>query len=953
MELLLVDDNPKLLAMTREFLTRELGPEQVTIETTTDPASAADVVAQSEIECVVCDYEMPVLNGIDVLERVRARRPDLPFVLYTGRGNEQVASEAIAAGITAYHRKRANPDHYAVLANKIENAVSRYRAESDLERSERRYRILAENFPNGTVALFDRSNEYVLVNGETADVFGLEVDDITGRRLEEVFPESISARLEAQYEAALAGDAGTCELSTRGRHFRVHTAPVTDYGDRAEPFGLMVTQDVTDETRNRRRLETLIDNIPGIVYRCRNTPEWPMTFVAGNCRELTGYTASEVSGEVSWGREVVHSDDWERVQAAVESALQANEPFEVTYRIRTKGGEERWVWERGQRIEAVDTDADVLEGYVMDLTEPKRRERLLSTLHEVTQQMMAAETRADICAVALDAATEILGLELVGLFLLDRETYRLVPVAYTDRAAETFETVPSFERGEGLAWDVFTDGELRVYDDPRGEHQVYNERTPAEEELIAPLGTHGVLMSASTDGAITDATELLFVRVLCNNITAALDRAGREETLLEREAELAAKNDELETVNHINTLTRTVMQTVARVDSRRTIEETVCETLAATSPYRLVWIGRYDFVDDAVEPAAHAGIDRSALESYDTSEDATHPVVEAVRTQRPSVTRDVLENRRRSGLQREALEHGYQAIASIPLVSRGRLIGVITLCTDRSDAFGDRELEVLTELGESIGYAIDAANRNAAFQSDGRTEVTLSTCDPSIPFVHASNETGARFVHRGVVIGDDDTISTFVTVSTSGFGSESEPDADLDDVLHHLREHEHVSSVRPVAGGGDGDGDESLLELVIDTPLLTGILAHYGASVTELTAESGTCECTLVVPKTVGARTVYERLASIYADVEFVKRRDIDPSAPATRTAEANALSALTDRQQELLQAAYFGGFFDTPRGVTGVDLADTFGIDQSTVHEHLRAAQRNLCASLLDGELE
>jgi len=83
---------------------------------------------------------MPGRTGIELLEAVRATHADLPFVLFTGKGNEEITSEAISAGVTDYLQKTRGTDQYAVLANRIVNLVEKYRAEQDRER----YRILVE-----------------------------------------------------------------------------------------------------------------------------------------------------------------------------------------------------------------------------------------------------------------------------------------------------------------------------------------------------------------------------------------------------------------------------------------------------------------------------------------------------------------------------------------------------------------------------------------------------------------------------------------------------------------------------------------------------------------------------------------------------------------------------------------------------------------------------------------
>ncbi|THE66680.1 response regulator [Salinadaptatus halalkaliphilus] len=134
---LVVDNEPGFADLAAEMLERER--EDIAAESATSGPDALARLDEQPIDCIVSDYEMPDLSGLELLERVRERDPELPFILFTGRGSEDVASEAIAAGVTQYLQKESGSEQYALLANQITNAVSRYRTETALRESERRY----------------------------------------------------------------------------------------------------------------------------------------------------------------------------------------------------------------------------------------------------------------------------------------------------------------------------------------------------------------------------------------------------------------------------------------------------------------------------------------------------------------------------------------------------------------------------------------------------------------------------------------------------------------------------------------------------------------------------------------------------------------------------------------------------------------------------------------------
>lgn len=93
---------------------------------------------------------MPELNSLELLQAVRETNPDLPFILYTGRGSEEIASEAISAGVTDYVQKEASSDHYQVLANSVENAIAQKHATDELRETNEKIHALHETAISAT-----------------------------------------------------------------------------------------------------------------------------------------------------------------------------------------------------------------------------------------------------------------------------------------------------------------------------------------------------------------------------------------------------------------------------------------------------------------------------------------------------------------------------------------------------------------------------------------------------------------------------------------------------------------------------------------------------------------------------------------------------------------------------------------------------------------------------------
>lgn len=136
-----VDDDEAFIDLSATYLHREGGRLSVTTET--DPVAALDLLAEERVDCIVSDYEMPDVDGLEFLELVRESDDRTPFILFTGKGSEEIAAQAIDAGVDAYLRKETSSSQYVVLANRIETLVDRLWASQRADRMEEIYELIA------------------------------------------------------------------------------------------------------------------------------------------------------------------------------------------------------------------------------------------------------------------------------------------------------------------------------------------------------------------------------------------------------------------------------------------------------------------------------------------------------------------------------------------------------------------------------------------------------------------------------------------------------------------------------------------------------------------------------------------------------------------------------------------------------------------------------------------
>ncbi|WP_229126403.1 response regulator [Halapricum desulfuricans] len=196
---LVVDDDPDVVDLTSSFLERER--DEFDVRTETSAKEALSYLDDSEVDAIVSDYEMPGMDGLEFLEEVRKEHAELPFVLFTGRGSESIASEAISRGVTDYLQKESGTTQYSILANRLVNAVDRYRTSKTLKQSQKKFSKLVKN-ASDVIAVVNESGQFEYISPSCERVLGYSQADLTGTvAFEYMPPEDRKNAMEAFFSA--------------------------------------------------------------------------------------------------------------------------------------------------------------------------------------------------------------------------------------------------------------------------------------------------------------------------------------------------------------------------------------------------------------------------------------------------------------------------------------------------------------------------------------------------------------------------------------------------------------------------------------------------------------------------------------------------------------------------------------------------------------------------------
>ena len=246
--ILFVDDERQLLSVLASNLEEDL--DDLELVTAGNATEAIDRLEQLDVDCVVSDYKMPGSDGLELLERCRERDPDVPFILFTSKGSEDVASRAIDADVTDYLQKDLGGKQLTLLSNRIKNAVAERRAQAAAEDAVRHLRRIHDRVADGYLGL-DETFHITYLDEEAAVLLENSRERLLGERLWNVLPEAVDSPLQDEFERALAADTSV-ELETYYEPYE------TWFDVRAFPADGGLSVYFRDVTR-RKRLESAVE----------------------------------------------------------------------------------------------------------------------------------------------------------------------------------------------------------------------------------------------------------------------------------------------------------------------------------------------------------------------------------------------------------------------------------------------------------------------------------------------------------------------------------------------------------------------------------------------------------------------------------------------------------------------------------------------------------------------
>ena len=441
-----------------------------------------------------------------------------------------------------------------------------------------------------------------------------------------------------------------------------------------------------------------------------------------------------------------------------------------------------------------------------------------------------------------------------------------------------------------------------------------------------PIGVHGTLSVLSTEPDAFDDVDRQVVALLATNAAAACNRAKREQEVRETRERIATILD------RINGLIENTVEVLVEATTREAVEAGVCAELAATEPYTLAWVARPAVRGEQLDVSEWAGEADVAMGGVSIPLTDGTPGAAAL-SDRTTEVFDDLAAVDAEWVQR-LRDAGVASMMAGPRAYTDSTYGVLFVCSDRRDAFDDREQVVLEALGRAVANAVNAIESGKILSADKVIELEFTVNDRALLLSRLSASTDATLRSAGTVTQDDGSLRVYLDAEG----------ADSETLMDGLESDDAVESATLVA---EHEG-RALVEVTMAESLLATLVDH-GAVPKEITGENGVARYTIELPYEGDAREVFSLVEDNYDGTDLVGYHEHERPVRTRQEFREAVTDRFTDRQETALRTAFLGGFFDWPREVDGDELATAMDISRPTYHQHLRAAQQKVYEELFE----
>ncbi|MFO7990970.1 MAG: PAS domain S-box protein [Thermoplasmata archaeon] len=376
MKVLLVDDEEGIRHQAKIFLEKIYGQLDVSLA-----ASGKEAIQRLDKEyfaAVVSDYQMPRMNGIELLEELRDQGNDIPFIIFTGKGREEVAMKALNLGADGYIQKGGDvKSQYTLLANTIKQIVEKKTAERELIKSEREKSIILDSLSEHVIHL-NPDLRIIWSNKEANSYIDKRVGDVVGERCHEVwFDQDVPCKGCPVLKTIETKKRNERIIGTEEELWYIRGEPILD--NDGDLIGVLeVRSDITEKDKIRKKLEEseakfkkLVETAPTAIFIVHDDR---IVYVNNATEKITGYDSGElIDNEFS---DLMISEQRDIVKNRIMDVQEGKKvPKRYEINIKHRDGSNLWLHISSDKIQFEKKDCTLI--VAIDISEIKSMEKAL------------------------------------------------------------------------------------------------------------------------------------------------------------------------------------------------------------------------------------------------------------------------------------------------------------------------------------------------------------------------------------------------------------------------------------------------------------------------------------------------------------------------------------------------------------------------------------------------
>lgn len=226
--------------------------------------------------------------------------------------------------------------------------------------------------------VLDAEGTILKINKRSERMFGYEKGALVSKKIEVIISKGFRGDFHLLLKKPTSEPVQMVGLHSSGTDFKMDIRLVETVAERQTIFIVYCKEVEPWVFKSDRNLHMLVNNLPGIVYRCATDVSWTMNFMSNACKTISGYLPEQFysTGNMNWGM-LIHPEDRNKVENKRRKAILKKEPYELSYRILTADNKTKWILDTGSCMEDGTEKDSYLEGSMQDITESIKEHNLL------------------------------------------------------------------------------------------------------------------------------------------------------------------------------------------------------------------------------------------------------------------------------------------------------------------------------------------------------------------------------------------------------------------------------------------------------------------------------------------------------------------------------------------------------------------------------------------------